>query len=60
MDLARPCVAPDPFIWALGDHYGFSATLSWAEFYYLDSGGLFWIERDLALRRILFHLSSGG
>jgi hypothetical protein len=50
---AQPCVAPNPIIWVLGDYYGLSATLHCAESYYLGSEGLFWIERNLALRRIL-------
>jgi hypothetical protein len=35
-----------------------SATLHCAESFHLGSGGLFWIERNLALRWILFHLGS--
>ncbi|KAJ7746413.1 hypothetical protein B0H14DRAFT_2985524, partial [Mycena olivaceomarginata] len=34
-----------------GGYFGFSATSAtfrWAESYYLGSGGLLWIERDLA------------
>ncbi|KAJ7908558.1 hypothetical protein B0H13DRAFT_1878592 [Mycena leptocephala] len=39
LGLKLPCVAPNPFIWALGDYSGLSATLRCAKSYYLGSEG---------------------
>ncbi|KAJ7868978.1 hypothetical protein B0H14DRAFT_299754 [Mycena olivaceomarginata] len=47
LDSVQLRVAPNYY------YLGLSATLCCAESYYLDSGGLLWIERDLALRLIL-------
>ncbi|KAJ7811677.1 hypothetical protein B0H14DRAFT_1468820 [Mycena olivaceomarginata] len=53
LDSVQLRVAPNCY------YLGLSATLCCAESYYLDSGGLLWIERDLALRLIL-SFGSGG